>query len=451
MPNNALETRLEAILERRRQESRLRILKSSPADAVDLSSNDFLSLSTSADFRADYLKELNESDFTLGSTGSRLLDGNSTFAEKLEHDVAQFHGAPAGLLTNSGFDANVSIFTCLPQPGDVIVYDELIHASVHDGMRQSRAKELMVFRHNDVEHLRRVLTRLSTGSLKPNIFVAVESVYSMEGDLAPLLEIVELLEELFPAGNAHLIADEAHATGIYGPRGAGRVSELGLQDRVSIRLHTFGKALACNGGRSDRCASFDISLTDHLAIILCSPVIRSYLINYARPLIYTTFMSHPSLAAIKVAYDRLEDGRADKLSRHLSHLIDHLHNRLQVLAEEIESLEDESLLALPIECPRSPIFALLSSQPRSLATHCQADGFTVRAVVPPTVPDGTERVRVCLHAGNTEEQIDRFVASVSDWLVRQKGVRMKMTVKRLRDIADGPVKSRTLSSPSSKL
>ncbi|RMZ92686.1 hypothetical protein DV736_g114, partial [Chaetothyriales sp. CBS 134916] len=430
MVSTGLEKRLQEVLNQRQQSSKLRSLKPSPAQSVDFSSNDFLSLSSNAEFRADYLRALSTREFPLGSTGSRLLDGNSTFAEKLEQDIAAFHGSEAGLLTNSGFDANVSIFTYLPQPGDIIVFDELIHASVHDGMRQSRARATLAFRHNDIGHLRKVLIRFSNKSIPSNIFVAVESVYSMEGDLAPLMEMAELIEELFPGGNAHMIVDEAHATGIYGPLGAGRVSELGLENRVSIRLHTFGKALASNG-----------------AIILCSPTIRLYLINYARPLIYTTFMSYPSLMAIKVAYNWLKEGKVDCLSKRLTHLIGHLHQRLQLLGEEIESLEDESLLALPAECPQSPIFALLSSHPRSLAAHCQESGFVVRAVVSPTVPQGTERVRVCLHAGNTEEQIDRFVATASEWLVNQKGVRMKMTVKRLRDIAAAPPTS-VAKSPS---
>ncbi|RMZ80760.1 hypothetical protein DV738_g2648, partial [Chaetothyriales sp. CBS 135597] len=243
-----LEKRLQEVLNQRQQNSKLRSLKSSPAQSVDFSSNDFLSLSSNAEFREDYLRALNAREFPLGSTGSRLLDGNSSFAENLERDIAAFHGAEAGLLLNSGFDANVSIFTYLPQPGDIVIFDELIHASVHDGMRQSRARESLAFRHNDIQDLRKLLIRCSNKSIPSNIFVAVESVYSMDGDLAPLKEIAELIEELFPGGNAHMIVDEAHATGIYGPLGAGRVSELGLEKRVSVRLHTFGKALASNGG-----------------------------------------------------------------------------------------------------------------------------------------------------------------------------------------------------------
>jgi 8-amino-7-oxononanoate synthase len=399
-----LEVHLASLLDKRRRDSKLRSLKSSPPGSVDLSSNDFLSLSSNPDFRQDYLNALTSSPFSVGSTGSRLLDGNSTFAEAVERDLAVFHGAQSGLLTNSGFDANVSIFTCLPQPGDVIVYDELIHASVHDGMRQSRAKSSVSFKHNDVEDLRQILDGLKESEPQANVFVAVESVYSMEGDLAPLSEIADLLDSTFATGHAHLIVDEAHATGIYGTRGGGRVSELGLEGRVSIRLHTFGKALACNG-----------------AIILCSPTIRLYLINYARPLIYTTFMSYPSLMAIHTAYQWLSSGKADTLSDNLNSLIQHLYQRLQSLTPLTYSLPDQSMLILPRQCPQSPIFALLSTKPRELANHCQSSGFVVRAVVPPTVPDGTERVRVCLHAGNTVEQIDRFVECVAKWVRLQKG------------------------------
>ncbi|KAH0848007.1 hypothetical protein AYO21_03629 [Fonsecaea monophora] len=404
MPSSPLEQRLVALLDKRRAQSKLRSLKSSPPGSVDFSSNDFLSLATNKEFHDDYLAALNKSHTPIGSTGSRLLDGNSDLAESLERDLAAFHGAEAGLLTNSGFDANVSIFTFLPQPGDVIVYDELIHASVHDGMRQCRAKQQIPFKHNDVEDLSRILRQFSSPITGQTIFIAVETVYSMEGDLAPLTEIVDLVEAVLPHNNAHLVVDEAHATGVYGPNGSGRVCELGLEKRVSIRLHTFGKALACNG-----------------AIILCSPVIRLFLINYARPLIYTTFMSYPALLAIKTAYDWLQMGKANLLAAKLYHLIDHLYTRLQGLAIVIAKSDalSKTLVSLPATCPESPIFAILSPYPRSLASYCQAAGFLVRPVVAPTVPEGTERVRVCLHAGNTVEQIDRFVECVKEWIVKE--------------------------------
>ncbi|KAK4934379.1 hypothetical protein LTR10_024342 [Elasticomyces elasticus] len=406
MSPSPLERHLSALLDERRCQSKLRTLKSTPPGSVEFSSNDFLSLSSNKEFQNDYLTTLNKSRTPLGSTGSRLLDGNSQYAENLECELAAFHGAEAGLLTNSGFDANVSIFAFLPREGDVIIYDELIHASVHDGMRQSRAKTQIPFKHNDIDDLSRVFEQVAPlEDSKRTVFVAVETVYSMDGDLAPLTEIVELIESAFPRRNAHLIVDEAHATGIYGPNGSGRVCELGLEKRISIRLHTFGKALACNG-----------------AIILCSPILRLYFINYARPLIYTTFMSYPALVAIKTAYAWLQMGKANLLAANLYHLIDHLYTQLQTLEAAISQATETAstpLVTLPRTCPESPIFALLSPYPRSLAAHCQSAGFVVRPVVSPTVPSGTERVRVCLHSGNTVEQIDSFVACVRRWLVEE--------------------------------
>lgn len=248
-----LEKSLRTLLDRRRTQSTLRNLSISSPHSVDFSSNDFLSLSTSEALRSLFLKELSNSDFRLGSGGSRLLDGNSKYAEDLERAIATFHGAPAGLLFNSGFDANAGFFACVPQPGDLIIYDELIHASVHDGMRLSRAAQRLPFAHNSESDLRRILQDCIRGSRKlrqgsRNVFIAVEGVYSMDGDLVPLKAIVEVVEGLLPKKNGYIIIDEAHSTGVIGDRGRGLVCDLGLEDRIFARLHTFGKALACNGG-----------------------------------------------------------------------------------------------------------------------------------------------------------------------------------------------------------
>jgi len=393
-----LEVTLASILKRRELQYKLRTLKSSPPNSVDFSSNDFLSLATNQEFRKDYLEELHKQILPVGATGSRLLDGNSKYAEHLEANIAVFHGAESALLVGSGFDANVSIFTCLPQHGDVIVYDELIHASVHDGMRQSRATSFLAFKHNCLQDFREKLRMCAARQEGGNVFIAVETVYSMDGDLAPLAEMVAIMTELFPHNNCHLIVDEAHATGVYGPNGAGIVNTLGLEKKVLVRLNTFGKAMGCNG-----------------AVILCSPVIRSYLINYARPIIFTTFLSYPNLTAIKVAYDWLRAGRTTLLSANLKALIQHMFVRLQGLTALIDQLDD-GCVTLPEACPQSAIFALMMQEPRELAAFCQKAGFVVRAVMHPTVPRGTERVRICLHAGNTREQIDAFVATVASWL-----------------------------------
>jgi 8-amino-7-oxononanoate synthase len=242
-------------LDKREAQGTIRNLSIQPPGSVDFSSNDFLSLATSQELRELYLEELRTGPSTvhLGSGGSRLLDGNSTYAEQLEDDIATFHRAEKGLLCNSGFDANAGLFSCLPQPRDAIVYDEFIHASVHDGMRLSRAGQKLAFAHNSAAALNATLDQLlrSDGEIKTgrrNVFIAVEAVYSMDGDVAPLKEMVRVMHEMLPLGNGHLVVDEAHSNGVLGLQGRGLVCELGLEKEVSVRLHTFGKALACNGG-----------------------------------------------------------------------------------------------------------------------------------------------------------------------------------------------------------
>jgi 8-amino-7-oxononanoate synthase len=253
-PSNTLERSLIKRLDDRYVKSTLRKLSLPKNGSIDFSSNDFLSLSTSPALREAFIAELAANpDFPLGSGGSRLLDGNSQYALDLEDSIASFHGAQAGLLWNSGFDANAGVFACIPQPGDIILYDELIHASVHDGMKMSRASRKIPFKHNDVDHLRRIIQALKDGDVlvgkgPKNVFVAVESIYSMDGDLCPLNELVSAVEDVLPYGNGHVIVDEAHATGVLGPRGRGLVSALSLEKRVFLRLHTFGKGVGASGG-----------------------------------------------------------------------------------------------------------------------------------------------------------------------------------------------------------
>jgi hypothetical protein len=248
-----LENALRSLLGKRRQNSTLRTLTLPSPNQIDFSSNDFLSLSTSSLLKSAFLSEISSTKLPLGSGGSRLLDGNSTYAETVESEIAAFHGAEAGLLFNSGYDANAGFFACVPQKGDVVVYDELIHASVHDGMRLSRAGKCLAFRHNCVTDLRRLLNECLQSSKdlregKSHVFIAVEAVYSMDGDLAPLKAIIETVEDVLPNGCGYVVVDEAHATGVLGPNGRGLVCSLGLERKIFARLHTFGKALACNGG-----------------------------------------------------------------------------------------------------------------------------------------------------------------------------------------------------------
>ena len=222
--------------------------------ATDFSSNDFLSLSTNGLLRTEFLEELARNpNFQLGSTGSRLSDGNSSYIEDLEKEIAEFHGAESALMVNSGYDANCAIFCAIPRPGDVIVYDELIHASAHDGMKHSLTQKQLPFRHNDPECLRDVLTDLEDSNPlirkgQRCVLIAVESVYSMDGDVCPLKELVEVAKEIFPKGNAQFLVDEAHSTGLMGEQGRGLVSSLGLEKIIAVRLHTYGKGMSATGG-----------------------------------------------------------------------------------------------------------------------------------------------------------------------------------------------------------
>ena len=246
---------LEEALDGRRAEHNCFFLRRREG-TIDFSSNDWLSLSSSGLLRETFLAELaRHPEFSLGSTGSRLLDGNNSYIEALEQDIAKFHGAETSILLSGGYEGNVAIFSAIPRPGDAIVYDELVHASVHDGMAHSIGTTQMAFRHNDVESFRDTLVSIKEsvpliGQEKRCVLIALESVYSMDGDICPLKELVEVVKELFPAGNAQFIVDEAHATGIIGDHGRGLVCALGLEKEIAIRQFTYGKALSSIGGRS---------------------------------------------------------------------------------------------------------------------------------------------------------------------------------------------------------
>ncbi|KAG8630722.1 hypothetical protein KVT40_002341 [Elsinoe batatas] len=411
-PPSALDRAITTSLERRHQSSTLRRLTLPGPNAVDFSSNDFLSLSHSPLLKARFLSELSSSTLPLGSGGSRLLDGNTSYAISLERLISGFHKSETCLLTNSGFDANAAIFSTLPQPTDIILYDSLIHASVHDGMRASRvpSTQRFSFSHNSLPAFTSTLQSIlstfpSILSGSSSLFIALEAIYSMDGDLAPLSPILSTIDSLIPLParqNIHLVLDEAHSTGVLGPQGRGLACSLGLEHRISIRLHTFGKSLSANG-----------------AAILCSENIKSYLLNYARPLIYTTFLSFPSLALIKSAYSLMRDDSTLPLitkvkgNMSLFHtLLLDLYRRL-LQAYPVDEVRD--ILGVDTAVPQSPIFSVQTSDPRGLAGWCQAEGFVVRPIVPPTVPRGKERVRVCLHAGNSEGEIRGLVGCMGNW------------------------------------
>ncbi|KAF9995573.1 hypothetical protein BGZ79_010744 [Entomortierella chlamydospora] len=406
MPSQ-IELQLQAQLESRKARSLLRSLVVIPESSADFSSNDFLGLARNPVLGSRFLKELEsfpKHSPPLGSTGSRLLDGNSRYAEDLEDMIAQFHHAEAALIFNSGFDANVGFFSSVPQPDDVILYDEYIHASVHDGMKVTRAGVKKAFLHNDLVHLAELLqtvrredreNAIRSGphekKRERNIFVAVESVYSMDGDTAPLREIVDLLE---PHG-AHLIVDEAHATGVFGLQGRGLVNELGLESRVFARLHTFSKALASNG-----------------AALVGPKILKDYLINYARPLIYSTFTSFSNLASIKSAYQMLIEGETVELVEKVRGLISYFRSNIRI---------PEHML-LPSTSPIQGIVMDGNAKVNALSQELIRAGLNVKPIRFPTVPKGKERVRICLHSHNTLEQVQKLIHIVQTWVNRDQAV-----------------------------
>jgi 8-amino-7-oxononanoate synthase len=367
---------MTALLERRKQQHSFRQLKLS--QGIDFSSNDYLGLSRSPTLLAQqhqYTAQLSQH----GATGSRLLNGHHALMQEVETTLAQFHQAPSALLFNSGYDANLALFGNLFSHQDLILADELIHASIHDGLRLGKAQSLF-FRHNDLEHLETLLAQTPCQGQR---CIALEAVYSMDGDLCPLAEILALAERY----EALVILDEAHSTGVLGTKGQGLACALGLESRIFARLHTFGKAI---GG--------------HGAAVLSQPLLRDYLINFARPLIYSTAPPLSSIAWISLAY---------------AHLAEEGKNLLAQLWAGIRQLEQGlSQLFQPTQfkAGQSPIAVLLiggNEATRQAAQTLQNQGFDVRAVLSPTVPLGQERLRICLHAYNSPEEIQALLQALA--------------------------------------
>ncbi len=366
---NRVEQYLADKLKERADNGNLRKLTTQRA-AVDFFSNDYLGLVTNGTL-ASLMRPLGNSAHSTGSTGSRLLSGNSRLAEELEQTIASFHKAEAALLFNSGYDANVGLMSSIAGRHTTILSDELCHASLIDGIRLSQCGRRYKFAHNDIADLEGKLAKYKG---EGPIVVVVESVYSMDGDTAPLLQIVDLCERY----DAQLVVDEAHATGVIGPRGVGLVCMLGLQDKVFARIHTFGKALGCHG-----------------AAVVGSKLLRDYLVNFARSFVFTTALPGHSVYAAQCAYQHLASQAFN--NKPLHELIAYFRQRI---AESGAKGWKDS---------RSPIQALViadNERCRAAALKLQQAGLQVNPILHPTVPLGMERLRVCLHIFNTKEQVE---------------------------------------------
>lgn len=351
-------------LDERKAENAYRELKTNQG-LIDFCSNDYLGLAKETDIHNN-AEQLN----TYGASGSRLITGNFTITEELEKELATFYNAPAGLIFNSGYNANIGLFSAVPQRGDTIIYDELIHASIRDGIRLSHANSF-AFKHNDITSLEEKLKQA-----KGNIFIAIESIYSMDGDKAPLKEILNISTQY----KAALIVDEAHAVGVFGEKGDGLVSQLKLDSEVFAKIITFGKSLGTHG-----------------AIVLGSELLRNYLINFSRAFIYTTALPLPSIVTIKKAHHFLAS-HLDRITI-LHELIAHFKGQFK--NNNIPLIESDSA----IQCIVIPG----NGNVKSIAQQIQQAGFDVRPILSPTVPKGAERLRICLHTFNTKNQINQLI------------------------------------------
>ncbi|KAI4598723.1 hypothetical protein KJ359_002615 [Pestalotiopsis sp. 9143b] len=340
------------------------------------------------------------------------MDGNYSYLDQAEKNIAAFHGAEAGLLCGSAFEANIAIWTALPRPGDVVVYDALVHASTHEGVKQSLAMDKFEFPHNDPEGFRAVLLEvLESHRLvrqgKRCILVAVESIYSMDGDVCPLRELVDIAQDISAGqGNIQFIVDEAHSVGVIGPQGAGLVCELGLQRDIAVVVHSYGKALGAMG-----------------AIILGNDVVRGAIVNFARSTIYTTAPSFPFVAAITSGYTMLKSGQADEARENIQSLA-RLFLEAVTQHPKWPAAEKNGLLRIPLasgweERPFLAHIIPISTRPRYtwwLYFHLLARSLSAFPVEHPIVPAGKGRIRVILHASNTPEQVKGLVDEVFAWV-----------------------------------
>ncbi|HSN08396.1 MAG TPA: pyridoxal phosphate-dependent aminotransferase family protein [Hanamia sp.] len=344
----------------REQNNSLRHL-SLTGDKIDFCSNDYLGI-----VKNKIIEKSMPAGLSHGSTGSRLLSGNYELIEETEKLIAVFHNAEAGLIYNSGYDANTGLLSCVPQKNDILIYDQLSHASLRDGIRLSFATAFS-FLHNDLEDLEK---KLKTANNDHQKFVVTESVFSMDGDFAPLKEISALCEKY----NAALIVDEAHATGVVGSKGEGLVQQLNLQEKCFARIHTFGKACGVHG-----------------AIILGSKKLKKYLINFSRQFIYSTSLPLASIEAIKISYETFPLMENER---------NHIHKLVGVFQEAKLLFK-----VLKSEMPIQVVIIPGNEEVKKIAKICREEKFDIRPILYPTVPKGQERLRIVLHSFNTIEEV----------------------------------------------
>lgn len=348
---------------------------------IDFSSNDYLGFSKNTNIYERVNAHLKTLSHLNGSTGSRLLTGNHKLHIEVENDLAAFFNSSSALIFNSGYDANVGLLSSIPQHGDTVLFDELCHASIRDGIRLAHAKNYS-FKHNDLNDLERKYT--NTQKAKGNTYIVIESIYSMDGNAAELVELVKFCDRY----QCYLIVDEAHATGLFGDCGRGLVGFLGLENHVFARVHTFGKALGCHG-----------------AAVLGSIELREVLINYARSFIYTTAMPLHNVLTIKYAIKELSQ----------TDCIEQLRINIDLFKKYYKAvgLEEHFILS------PSAIQSFLVSDPdkaKELGSALRRAQFDVKAILSPTVRQGSERLRFCIHSYNSSKEIKEVLKLLSTFV-----------------------------------
>ncbi len=339
---------------------------------ADFFSNDYLGLTRHTAFQERLINLLKGNPALLnGATGSRLISGNCELLENIEKAIANRHQQEAALLFPSGYVANLALLSCLPQKGDYVLLDEQIHRSVHDGCRMNHALQWK-FKHNDLAYLEALLQRC-----KGKIWIIVESLYSMDGDVAPLQEILAVAKQY----QALVIVDEAHAIGVYG---LGMLDQLGLSDQVFATVVTYGKAMGCHG-----------------AAVLGSVALKEYLVNFASPLIYSTAMSLLSAVTILEAYRFIE--KNPNLQRQL---------QANIAAYQALNLRPNAQIT---DSPIQPWLMSDAAKLKELSKHLLREGFQVYPILPPTVAEGTSRLRITLHSDNSIEEINALGAILNQW------------------------------------
>lgn len=345
---------------------------------LNLASNDYLGLAAEQVLREDFLRKLSPEVFVPSSSSSRLLTGNHPVYDELEETLAALYGTEAALVFNSGYDANSGILPAIADEDTLILADKLVHASLIDGMRLSRARWFR-FRHNDVKHLEKLLRGYGRESRR--VIIVTESLFSMDGDEAPLRDIARL-KQRYPG--VLLYVDEAHAFGLRGPRGLGCCEERGIIDEVDLLVGTLGKAAASAG-----------------AFVVCRRTMREYLVNHVRPFIFTTALP-PIVTAWTLHIVRQLPDMNERRHR-LADIVRRVHC---ALPDEIKTESDGSHII--------PLLVGSADEAVRRAIQMQRKGFYVLPVRPPTVPEGTSRLRLSLRADLTDDEVEKLVKALQD-------------------------------------